>query len=293
MSMHATVNGNEVAFTCHSGRLIGTELPNHLDGIRSCLEAEAYRIEIDIHSIEGNDYLVSHASRLEDSTTSRGSVGGLTREAALRLKRNDARGDRPPLLSDVVTLMSGSSTHLQLDLKDWRPLTKTRVEVLSSLTEQLGDRVLVSSGQDWNLRALAAYRSGLRLGFDPDHYVAAQARKVPIPARLGAYAYRDDHPLAIGRSQSVQDYWRERVGDLVAKCPSAGEFFVEYHLVLQALDDGVSIADLLHERDISLSVWTVDYVGPRSLETVGKLAEAGVDRITTNTAERFRTALAG
>jgi glycerophosphoryl diester phosphodiesterase len=282
-----TIDGRPLSFTCHSGRLLGTELPNHLDGIRACLDANVFRVEIDIHSIDGDDFLVSHASRLEESTMSTGAVGRLTPKLALTLERNDAPGERPPLLSEVLELMRGSSTHLQLDLKDWRPLPPGRVRTLLELAEPLGERVLVSSGQDWNLRALAAAKPALRLGFDPDRYVAARSRDVPMPARLGAYGYRDDHPLALGRSQTAGDYWRERVADLVAKCPAVEEFFVEYRLLLQALHDGVSTAALLHEHGVTASAWTVDYLDEDSLDLVRTLAGSGVDRITTNTSQRF------
>lgn len=276
-----------LAFTCHSGVLAGRGLPNSLDGIRGCLEAGAFRIEVDVHSMADAEYLVSHASRLEESTTSRGPVSRLTREDAGNLRRNDDPSARPPLLSEVVELVKPYSSQLQLDLKDWRPLSAERVAALVALTEPLGDRVIVSSGQDWNLRALHHMSIALRLGFDPDHYLASGRREVPMPARVGAYGYRDDHPLAIGRTQAVVEYLGERINNLVALCPFVSEFFVEVSLLLQAASDGVSIADLLHVNGIATSAWTLDYESPQSLEPLSSLVECGVEYITTNTAEQF------
>lgn len=282
-----------LSFTCHSGLLAGRGLPNSLDSIGECLEAGASRIEIDIHSMAADDYLVSHASRLEESTTSQGPVGRVTRAEALQLRRTDDRESRPPLLSEVVALALPYASELQLDLKDWRPLTEERVRALIALTEPLGQRVLVSSGQDWNLRAIAGQTNTLRLGFDPDHYLAAGRREVPVPARLGAYGYRDDHPLALGRAQPVAEYLRERISDLLTQCPFASELFIEYRLLLQAADEGVSLPYMLHERGVPVSAWTLDYDGPDSIAKLEALAAAGVDRVTTNTSQQFLAALSG
>ncbi len=283
--------GGELSFTCHSGVFAGRGLPNSLESIRECLEAGASRIEVDIHSMADDEYLVSHANRLEESTASHGPVGQLTRHAALKLQRSDDPKSRPPLLNEVVALVLPYASELQLDLKDWRPLTSESVASLIRLTKALGDRVIVSSGQDWNLRAIASRNSAIRLGFDPDHYIAAARREVPVPARLGAYGYRDDHPLALGRSQPVAEYLRGRMNDLLTQCPFAAELFIEYSLLLQAADEGVSLPQLLHERGVAVSAWTLDYHGPESMAKLDALAAAGVDHVTTNTSQQFIAAL--
>lgn len=292
-STTVTLAGRELSFTCHSGLLAGRGLPNSLNAIRECLETGVSRVEIDIHSMAADEFLVSHASRLEESTTSQGPVGRLTRAEALQLRRDDDRKSRPPLLSEVVALVLPYASELQLDLKDWRPMPPERVRALIALTEPLGGRALVSSGQDWNLRAINSQSKTLRLGFDPDHYLAAGRRKVPVPARLGAYGYRDDHPLAIGRAQPVAEYLRERMSDLLTQCPFARELFIEYRLLLQAADDGVSLPQLLHERGVTVSAWTLDYDGTGSIAKLEALAAAGVDRVTTNTSQQFLAALSG
>jgi glycerophosphoryl diester phosphodiesterase len=248
-------------------------------------------VEIDIHSMADAEYLVCHANRLEEATTSSGPVGLLTRAAAqeLRDKRDVER--RLPLLSEVVALAQDFAPELQLDLKDWRPLSPERVETLARLVEPLADRVMVSSGRDWNLRAIASRVPGLRLGFDPNHYLDAGTSDAPLPARLGAYGYRDDHPLAAGRTQPVEEYLRDRIEILLAQCPSAIELFIDYRLVLQAAADGVSLPELVHARGVAVTAWTLDYDGEASLATLAGLATAGVDRVTTNTAQQFITSL--
>jgi glycerophosphoryl diester phosphodiesterase len=261
--------------------------------MEECLRASATRIEIDVHSMADGEYLVCHANRLEEATTSRGAVGRLTRHEALELRRNDDAGSRPPLLSEVIALAQHYEAELQLDLKDWRPLTPHRIDALVALVAPLGERVLVSSGQDWNLRAIARRAPRLRLGFDPNHYFASgDPRETPLPTRLGAHGYRDDHPLAIGRAQPLADYLRERIDVMAAQCPFAAEWFINYRLLLQAEADGVPMAELLHERGVAVNAWTLDYDGEASLGKLRRLAATGIDRITTNTARQLVEALA-
>jgi glycerophosphoryl diester phosphodiesterase len=292
LATSAVVAGREVSFTCHSALLAGVGLPNSLPAIGECLDAGAARIEIDVHSMADGDYLVCHANRLEEVSMSSGAVGRLTRAEALELRDKRDPSSRLPLLSEVVELVRGHSSELQLDLKDWRPLTPGRARALGELVRPLEGPVIVSSGQDWNLRALARAVPGLRIGFDPDRYIRAGARDdAPLPGRLGAYGYRDDHPLALGRAQTVADYLRDRFEVLLAQCPTAVELFIEYGLLLQAQDDGVSLAELLHERGVAVSAWTLDLRGPESLAALGRLASAGVDRVTTNTTRQFIVAL--
>ena len=288
------LSGRDFSFTCHGGIFAGEGLHNTLDGIAACLRAGASRIEIDVHSLVDGEFLVCHANRLEEATTSRGAVGRLTRDEARELRRSDDPASRPPFLSEVVSLMRPHASELQLDLKDWRPLTPDRVEALAALARPLGERALVSSGRDWNLRAIARQAPELRLGFDPDHYLRAAGRDdAPLPGRLGAYGFWDDHPLASGRAQTVADYLRERFDVLLASCPTAGEFFLDYRLVLQAESEGVLLPQLLHERGIAVTAWTLDYEGAPSLTTLRRLVAAGVDRVTTNTSQQFLAALAG
>jgi glycerophosphoryl diester phosphodiesterase len=289
----AVVAGREVSFTCHSALLAGVGLANSVAAIRDCLEAGVRRIEIDVHSLAGNDYLVCHANRLEEVSTSSGAVGRLTPAQALELRDNRDPSLRLSLLSEVVELARGYGSELQLDLKDWRPLTPERARALGALVQPLEGNVIVSSGHDWNLRALAREAPGLRLGFDPDRYVRARGRDdAPLPAKVGAYGYRDDHPLALGRSQTVADYLRDRFEILLTQCPAAVELFVEYELLVQAQDDGVALGDFLHERGVTLSAWTLDFVDADSLNVLERLAVAGVDRVTTNTTRQFVDALA-
>ena len=49
------------------------------------------------------------------------------------------------------------------------------------------------------------------------------------------------------------------------------------------LDVGINPAGFLQDRGTDANVWTFDHHGPESVRTLGRLAEAGIDRVTTNT----------
>ncbi len=261
--------------------------------IRECFARDVERIEIDVHSLDGPDYIVYHERRLEAETTGRGSVGRAT-PADVRAVRFLAQpDDRPPLLSEVVEMTRGGDTEIQLDLKDWRPIPESRLKVLVDLVDTIRDRVIVSSGQDWNLRRLQRIEPPVPFGFDPGHYLdyALESAEVFLPRNMGAYGYRDDHPLALARTEEPAAYLRERMEILTAQTPGAREYFLDFQLALQMLDDRFNVAEWLHDRGIDANVWTLDYHGEESLRAFERLAAAGIDRVTTNTTVAWSAAL--
>jgi glycerophosphoryl diester phosphodiesterase len=280
-------------FVCHMALLSGDHPRNSLGAIGECFEAAVERIEIDIHSLDGADYAVLHDARLDEITTGHGSVGRTTPDAFRAVRFAADLSGRPPLLSEVVELARGCTTEMQLDLKDWRPLTPERLRALSQVPEPVKQRVIVSSGQDWNLRLLHRFDPEIRYGFDPGHYIdhAVEGDVIFLPRALGAYGYRDDHPLASGRSGPTVAYLRERMELLVMQAPGAREWFLSYRLVLQMLDDGFNPAAFLHERGVDANVWTPDYHGVESITMLRRLIEAGIDRVTTNTRTAWQEAL--
>ena len=58
------------------------------------------------------------------------------------------------------------------------------------------------------------------------------------------------------------------------------------------LDDGFDVAAWLHDRGIAANVWTLDYRNDDSLRVLESLRVIGIDRITTNTAPAWESALA-
>ena len=240
--------------------------------MRECIEARVARLEIDVHSLDGADYIVSHERRFERETTGSGSVGAATPDDVRALRFLDDDGDRPPLLSEIVELARGSTTQLQLDLKDWRPLrdgASTRAARCDRAGARAGDR---DGRRGLEFAAAAPRGPGLVIGFDPGRYLA---RSVAMSRRscrkaIGAYGYRDDHPMAVGRTEKPADYLRHRLEILELQCPASREMFLDYRMILQMLDDGFDVASWLHERGSEVTAWTLDHtrrgVGARRCE---------------------------
>jgi glycerophosphoryl diester phosphodiesterase len=295
MTTSLTIAGCTATLTCHMAMLSGTHRRNSAAAILECFEANATRIEIDVHSLDGPDYIVFHERRLETETDGSGSVGRATPDTVRALRFHGDAGGRPPLLSEVVEMARGSDTQVQLDLKDWRAMPPERILTLLKTIEPIHDRIIVSAGQDWNLRRLHHMDPALAIGFDPGHYLdfAIEGAALFLPRTMGAYGYRDDHPMAFGRTEPVTDYLHDRMEMLVLQVPGAREFFLSFLLILQMLDDGFDAAAWLHERAIEVTAWTPDYAGPDSVRWIERLIAAGVDHITTNTIPAWTAAVVG
>lgn len=277
------------------GVLSGVHPRNSFAAIGECLAADAERIEIDVHSLAGPDYAVFHDRRLDEHTTGKGSIGRATPEEFRAARFVERPDERPPLLSEIVAMARDGRTELQLDLKDWRPLSDERLRALIDAVAPIKDRVIVSSGQDWNLGRFHAADPDLRIGFDPGHYLDHETEESPnfLPRMMSAYGYRDDHPLAFGRTEEIAEYLEQRFEMLLLQAPGSRECFLNYRLVLQMLDDGFNAAAFLHDRGIDANVWTLDYAGSASMAMLQQLLAAGFDRVTTNTLPAWQSALAG
>ena len=138
--------------------------------------------------------------------------------------------------------------------------------------------------------SMSIYAAGIALNDYFDH--AIEGTEIYLPRNMGAYGYRDDNPLAFGRTEAVGDYLRQRFEMLALQVPAAREYFLSYRLVLQMLDDGFDVAAWLHDRGIAANVWTLDYRNDDSLRVLESLRAIGIDRITTNTAPAWESALA-
>jgi glycerophosphoryl diester phosphodiesterase len=274
-----------VTLTCHRALLSGAHRENSRAAIRECLDAGVNRIEIDVHSLDGDDFIVTHARRLEHETDGTGGLAATTPDAVRALHFKHDPSDRPPLLSEVVAMARGGKTQIQLDLKDWRPMPPERIALLFELVAPVHDRIIISAGEDWNLSRLHAANPSTGIGFDPGHYFdePSEASEVFLPRTAGAYGYRDEHPLALGRVQDIAPYLEERFAILRMQAPMACEFFLSYSLILRMLDDGFDVVAYLHARGVEVTAWTLDLRGDHQRAAFERLAAIGVDRVTTNT----------
>ncbi len=268
--------------------------PNSLAAIEHCLRHGAAFVEVDVTALAERDYLIVHDPNLQAETSGQGPVNATLPEAvgSLFLKYGGENSTHPPaLLSQVVELfqMYPGPTRLQLDYKNVIPFPSDEpLQRLIGLIQPLGERVLVSSGADWQLRRLRKLAPWLMLGFDIMGYLDWQPAGKPrdpqaSPRQLGAYGYYDDHVLAANVHWPAAEYLRDRCEVLMSLVPGVSVFYLEHPLIAQSLRDGFNWAEALHERGIKLDAWTMDVVNPTVVENAPLLLKAGVDLFTSNT----------
>jgi glycerophosphoryl diester phosphodiesterase len=283
------------AIVHHKAALDGQKYPpNTLEAVEACLTAHAPMIEIDATALLDDDYLLVHDEKLETETTGQGPVAACrvaqARELHVRTKETPSVY-RVALLSDVVQLLvtRGGSSRLQIDYKNLLPFPDDEpLQRLIRIIAPLGERVIVSSIADWQLRKLRRLAPWLPLGLDIQFYLDWRLPGEPadpraFPKRLGAYGYWDDHPIALGRIWPTADYLRDRCGMLLGLVPQVNVFYVRHHLLAQSLADGFNWAEMLHQAHVQLDAWTLDADNPIALNHLPALLVAGVDMITTNT----------
>lgn len=298
-----TLNLASATIVHHMAALDGQAAPpNSLEAIKACLDAGAEFVEIDVTALAGDDYLLVHDDTLESETSGQGDVAVCTpahaRELFYKLD-NIVTPYRVALLSDVVQLFldCGGRSRLQLDFKNVFPLPDDEpLQRLVKIIEPIGERALVSSGADWQLRKLRHIAPDLLLGFDIMYYIDWEpVDKVrdprAFPKRRGAYGYYDDHMLATQRLWTVSEYLQDRCESFMGLVPETSVFYIDYHLLTQSLKDGFNWADALHARGIKLDAWTMDSTNPIAVESLVPLRDAGVDLFTTNTPHALKKLL--
>jgi glycerophosphoryl diester phosphodiesterase len=279
----------------HKAALDGQYPPNSLEGIRACLEAGAAFIEIDVVALADSDYLLVHDETLESETTGAGRVDQCSLADSdslfIRMADGSASTYRVPRLGEVVQLLLDypNGGRIQLDYKNVIPFSDPEpLHRLVRIIEPLGDRVLVSTGADWQLRRLHRLAGWLELGFDIHFYLDWRTPddtvdpRVP-PYRQGAYGYWDDHPLSLQQFWTAAEYLAERCEMLITLLPAVTTFYIDHRLLVQSLDDDFNWAETLHHAGIKLDAWTLDADNPLAAANAKRLLAAGVDQFTTNT----------
>ena len=272
--------------------------PGSLRGLRACLEAGARVVEVDATPLADGDFALLHEGKLERATDGVGDVFATTADQVRRLRyrwRDAITGEPVGLLSQAVSLVRDDPhlQELQLDLKPHAPLTDGVLGNLLRHIEPVQDRIRVTSVADWALRRLRTLAPDLSLGFDPLLYLdveTGEERHAP-PFRVGAYGYRDDHPLAARVWGTPADYLAARAEALWVQAPAAAAWYIRASILDQLLDHGFDWIAYLHARGAEVDAWTLDAGKPGHIERTRRLVAAGIDRITTNDAPRLAAAL--
>jgi glycerophosphoryl diester phosphodiesterase len=276
--------------------------PSSLQGLQVCLQAGARVVEVDITPLSDDDFALLHEAQLDKATDGTGYASATTAEQARRLRYTwpgAVTGEPVGLLSQTVSLIRHHRhiQELQLDLKPHAPLTDAVLNGLLRLIDPVKDKIRVTSVADWALRRLRALDDDLCLGFDPLLYLDVETgghrEKTIPPFRVGAYGYRDDHPLSSQLWGPPADYLTARAEALTTQVPGGLIWYISARLLARALDDGFDWIAYLHAAETQVDAWTLDADQPDQVALARQLVAAGVDRITTNDAPRLAKALGG
>jgi glycerophosphoryl diester phosphodiesterase len=252
--------------------------------IAECASEGVMRTEIDVRALRDGEFVLLHDDRFDRVTDATGMVREATAIEATRSRFKD--GSHPLLFSEAIELIAANEyPHwIELDLKDLAPYTQPQAEALVRAVQPLKERGHFSTPADWNLRRLLAVDPTLLVSLNPHCYIDTELDDdVRLP--IGAYGYRDAHPLARERVSSTADYLRDRLGGIYRLVPGVLEAHLRVEMFERILDDGVAdIAELFHSLGSKLDVWTLDADTPRWRERLARIAPAGVDIVTTNTA---------
>lgn len=277
-ALRPAVDGHERCFCCHAATLGAGCAPNSLDAVQRCVAAKVPRLEVDVQFTIDDHLVCFHDRRLEGTTNSSGRVSEMSR---LALESVAYRGTGSPLawLDQVVEVMAGSATVLQVDLKLNRPITPTRVERLEQLLAPLGKRVILGSQSPWNLRKF----SKVPVAFDPTLFLnyTHGRRQAPYPRQRGLHGFWDDSPLARNPHADVREYLAARVEELIGMVPAAVEWMVDIETVLRMAELDFSLGAELARHGIELAAWTLRDGHPLQ-PTLTRLWDAGVTTVITD-----------
>jgi len=258
--------------------------------IAECATERVIRTEIDVRVVRDGEFVVLHDDRFDRVTDASGLVREATAIEATRSRFKD--GSHPLLFSEAIELIAANEypRRIELDLKDLAPYTRSQAEALARAVQPLKERGHFSCPADWNLRRLLAVDPTLLVSLNPHCYIDSELDEdVRLP--MGAYGYRDAHPLARERVSTTADYLRDRFGGIMRLVPGLSEAHLRVGMLERILDDGVAdIAEIFHSLGMKLDAWTLDAGTPRWQERLARIAAAGVDIVTTNTPIPLATA---
>jgi glycerophosphoryl diester phosphodiesterase len=258
--------------------------------IAECASERLLRTEIDVRALKDGEFVVFHDDRFDRVTDAGGLVHDATALEATRPLFED--GTHPLLFGEAIQLIAANEypRRVELDLKDLAPYTSAQAETLVRAVQPLKERGHFSCPADWNLRRLLAIDPTLAVSFNPHCYIDTELEDdVRLP--MGAYGYRDAHPLARERRSTTDEYLRDRLGGIMRLVPGVSEAHLRVGMFERILNDGVAdIADTFHSLGMKLDVWTLDAGTPGWRERFERIAAAGVDIVTTNTPRELAAA---
>lgn len=245
------------------------------ENLLAALQAGA-ACEVDLQFTADGHAFCLHDRTLDRETTGEGPANAATREQVAGLRQRNAvggaLGSAPLFLDEVVAMVRAqnvtTSALVQLDVK-------TRASALSApplerFGETLGNsaQCFIASAYEWaTIEHLVAAAPGLHAGFDP---LAFYPR---------SFALRADEFHALGARTLVT-------------APGAAIYYLEWRLVLAALDVGVNLIAAVQQHGAAVDVWTIDADTPNVRDVLQRVIAAGGNQITSNEPELLQQMIA-
>ena len=279
-SLRPVVFGVERTICCHRAGLSGHHIPNSLAAISECVSAGVPRLEIDVRFLADGAIAVFHDRDLEHDTTGSGPIETWKRESLAEVRHKADHQTGIAFLEDVVEVMAGSATLLQVDLKPLSLIPVGQLQELERVLRPMGDGVIVGSQGHWNLRRLA----GVPIAFDPWLQFRHQPGRKSMggPHTLGFHGMWDDSPVAVSPFFSAAEYVETRIDDLVPLLPRTVEWMVDIPTVLHIGALGVRLGEALARRGISLAAWTLRESSGDPDGLMGQLFAVGTTTVITD-----------
>src|SRR5207247_2489038 len=187
-----------------------------------------------------------YAQRQPCAVPPRGVAGPLTLEGTVSQRERDNTGMNAVHPRSVLRAAGGREVFLKVHQCIWSG--RFHGNTLESIEECLAERVaraeidvLMRPEGDWNLRRLLAIEPALRMGFDPAGYLDVEDSELPV----GAYGYRDAHPLANARYASASEYLFDRMGGILRLVPSCEEIHLRLSASERMVEDEFAVADFV------------------------------------------------
>jgi len=227
-------------------------------------------MEVDLRRHADHGFVCLHDETLDRETTGNGAVAAATTETLRRLalRREDGApsGEGLILLEDLAEIarMDGDRhALLQFDLKeDDSAIDDGVIESFRRTVACIANRCIIS-GHDWRaVSRLAEAVPGLRRGFDP---------------------CADD---TLEQLRDAQDC-RVFIADGLAAAPEAETIYLDYRIVLAALELGVDLIAPCHVAGKTVDAWTLNPDHPRAAENLWHLIALKADQITTDAPEEL------
>jgi glycerophosphoryl diester phosphodiesterase len=258
--------GHRTLFKWHRARKHGTDLPFTAERILEGMRLGA-SVEVDLVKHAEGGFAVLHDFNLDHDTTGTGPVADASAALLRGLHLKDAAGrptaHRLMLLEDLAGLLAAGDgispdAILQLDLKEDAPaLGAKEVATFAASITPVARHFILSGGHPQAIARLGDAVPELAMGFDPCH---EGTMEVLLESR--------DFPTFVK-------------GALKA-APRATMIYLEYRLVLFAIEHGFDLVAAFHAAGKTIDAYTINVANRESAAIAERLLALKVDQITTD-----------